>query len=584
MTDPPRAAELLAVEDLTVGYRLRGQVRRTVSSVSFSVGPGSAVAVVGESGSGKTTVVNVLLRLAAPNAVVESGDVRYRGTSLLRARARTLRALRGNEIAYIPQDPANSLNPVRTIASQLTETLRVTGTDPGAGYPRRVAELLGGVGIAHPGEVARKYPHQLSGGMLQRVLIASAIAARPTLLVADEPTSALDVTVQRRVLDLIDELRDELGLSLLLITHDLALARERCDDLVVLERGRIQEMGPAAVVLSSPRSEYTRRLLADVPALNADKFGKLTWQAAPVGPASGPSDGGGVAGADGSAGSAGSAGRTAAGRVGPPTVQLRGVTKVFQRPGAGAAGRLVALDNVDLAVGAGRTHAIVGESGSGKTTIARLILGLERPTAGEILLGGARLDHGDTAGLRAARRRLQLVYQNPFISLDPTYTAARSVAEPLLRHGIGTRASRAHRARELLRLVGLPEQTADALPARLSGGQRQRVAIARALALEPEILVLDEPTSALDVTVQAQILELLVDLQRKLGSTYILISHDLGVVRQLADEVTVLRHGAVVESGPAARVFAEPRDPYTRDLIESVPGWTRADSSDAIPA
>lgn len=543
---------LLSVSELTVGYRERGVLRRTVEGVSFDIPDGAALALVGESGSGKTTIANVVQRLTPPNAVVESGDVVFRGQSLLSASARTLRTLRGNQIAYVPQDPANSLNPVRSIGSQLTETLRVTGVDTSGDTHGHVLGLLADVGISHPDDVARKFPHQLSGGMLQRVLIASAIAAKPTLLIADEPTSALDVTVARRVLDLIDRLRDELGCSVLLITHDLALARQRCERLVVLENGRIQESGPAAAVLSAPRSEYTRRLIADVPALNADKFGKLTGPGA----------------------------QAPSGR--PPVIELVGLTKVFRRSAADAG--IVALHDVSLAVAKGTTHAIVGESGSGKTTIARSVLGLEHPTSGEVVIDGTRLEYRSAEALRAVRRQVQLVYQNPFVSLDPTYTAAESVVEPLRRHGVGTRPWRRERARELLQLVGLPDRTHDAPPKRLSGGQRQRVAIARALALEPEVLVLDEPTSALDVRVQAQILELIVELQRELASTYVLISHDLGVVRQIADEVTVLRRGRVVETGTANAVFGRPADSYTRDLIESVPGWVPTADRDVVVA
>ncbi|WP_084352308.1 dipeptide ABC transporter ATP-binding protein [Millisia brevis] len=541
-------ANILEVSDLTVGYRRFGRVRRTVHDVSFTVPTGSVVALVGESGSGKSTIANVVLNLAPPQAVVQSGTITYRGEDLLTAGSRRLRALRGNQIAYVPQDPANSLNPVRTIGNQLIETLRVTGTGPAEGHRDRVVELLTQVGIQRPADVTRRYPHQLSGGMLQRVLIASAISAGPALLVADEPTSALDVTVQRRVLDLIEDLRDELQLSLLLITHDLALARERTDHLVVLEQGSVREHGTTGAVLSAPTSSYTRRLLSDVPALNADKFGKLHRPVAEE-----------------------SAAQPAVGR---PAVQLRAVTKLFERPET--AEPLVALDRVDVTVTTGSTHAIVGESGSGKTTIARLILGLDAPTEGEVLVAGTPIEFGDPAALRHRRKTLQLVYQNPFVSLDPTYTALDSVIEPLKRHGLGSRAERTARARELLHLVGLSPHTHDALPKRLSGGQRQRVAIARALALRPDVLILDEPTSALDVSVQAQILELLIDLQAEFASTYVLISHDLGVVRQVADDVTVLRHGVVVESGPAARIFTDPADAYTRDLIESVPGWERS--------
>jgi peptide/nickel transport system ATP-binding protein len=540
---------LLEVDALSVGYRSRGSVRHVVSDVSFSVREGSTVAIVGESGSGKSTIANVVLRLAPPNAVVLGGDVRYRGGPLLRARRRALRVLRGNQIAYVPQDPANSLNPVRTIGSQLAESLRATKAEAPGGYRERVRELLDSVGIAQPGDVAAKYPHQLSGGMLQRVLIASAISGRPALLVADEPTSALDVTVQRRVLDLIDELRRALNLSVLLITHDLALAEERCDELVVLGYGRVQEAGTGQRVLKNPRTDYARHLLADVPSLNPDKFGKVT-----------ATDRATDAEADANGG-------------GQPAVavELAQVTKVFRRQGTNAA--LTALDEVSITVARGSTHAIVGESGSGKTTIARIVVGLERPTKGTVLIDGQPLDVDDADRLRDARRTLQLVYQNPFVSLDPKYTALKSVAEPLARYHVGTKASRIATARELLNVVGLPAHTEHALPRRLSGGQRQRVAIARALALQPEVLVLDEPTNSLDVSVQAQILELLIELQRTFHSTYILISHDLGVVRQVTDSITVLRRGLVIEDGPAAQVFTQPSDPYTRDLILSVPGW-----------
>lgn len=534
--------DLLSVQGLSTGYRVRGRIRPTLTGVSFAIPRGEIVALVGESGSGKSTLANVVLRLAPPNTVIEAGAIHYDGDSLLQATPQRLAELRGNEIAFIPQDPANSLNPVRSIRSQLAETLRTTKTEIDGDPSAHIETLLDRVGIPQPRQVANKYPHELSGGQLQRVLIASALSAGPKLLVADEPTSALDVTVQRRVLDLIVGFRQDLGLSVLLITHDLALAQERADRIVVLERGRVQDAGETRAVLAAPSSEYTRRLLSDVPSLNADRFGRIS---APREPAS---TGGGA----------------------PPAVRLQALRKVFHRHDQ----QIVALDNVDVTVHRGTTHAVVGESGSGKTTIARLILGLETTTSGSILFGTSRLDAADERQLDQLRTRVQLVYQNPFSSLDPKHTAIQAVIEPLHRHRIGARAHRAERGRELLGLVGLAAATHNAQPRRLSGGQRQRVAIARALALEPEILVLDEPTSALDVTVQAQILELLVDLQRQLGTTYILISHDLGVVRQLADEITVLRHGIVVERGTAQAIFERPSDPYTKELIEAVPGWT----------
>jgi peptide/nickel transport system ATP-binding protein len=376
--------------------------------------------------------------------------------------------------------------------------------------------------------------HQLSGGMLQRVLIGLAVLPRPALLVADEPTSALDVTVQKRILDLLSRLGHELDISLLFITHDLAIAAERADSLIVLKDGVVQEAGRTATVFSSPASDYARRLHADVPALNPGRYRHLR----PDPPAGGP-----------------------------PKIEVSGVTKTFTMEGKA----LTAVDDVSFTVAAGTTHALVGESGSGKTTAIRLLLGLEQPDRGSITVAGEEVTGRSHASLRSIRRHLQLGYQNPFTSLDPTWRVGRLVREPLDRYGIGTRHERASRVREALDFVGLGSELLSRKPSALSGGQRQRVAIARSLVLRPDVIVLDEPTSALDVTVQAGIVEVLLTLQAELKLTYVFVSHDLALVRQLADTVSVMHRGRIVESGTVAAVFDDPRQPYTRELLESIP-------------
>jgi peptide/nickel transport system ATP-binding protein len=356
------------------------------------------------------------------------------------------------------------------------------------------------------------------------------VLPRPALLVADEPTSALDVTIQKRILDLLTRLRQDLNISLLLITHDLAIAAERADSLVVLKDGVVQESGDTATVFTAPASEYARRLHADVPALNPDRYQVLRD----------------------------------AGRPGEPKIEISGVTKTF--------GTLTAVGDVSFTVAAGTTHALVGESGSGKTTTIRLLLGLDEPDTGSIRVAGSPVAGQPHGSLRSIRRHLQLVYQNPFTSLDPTWMVKRLVGEPLDRYRIGTRQERAARVREALDSVGLSQKLLSRRPAALSGGQRQRVAIARSLVLRPDVIVLDEPTSALDVSVQAGIVEVLLTLQAELGLTYVFVSHDLALVRQLAHTVSVMHRGRIVESGPVRQIFGDPRQPYTRALIESIPG------------
>ncbi|RVT91627.1 ABC transporter ATP-binding protein [Rhodovarius crocodyli] len=520
--------ELLRVADLSVRYG-RQQV---VHQVGFGLAAGKALALIGESGSGKSTIAKAVLGLL-PGHARATGRIELNGTELLALPERHFRQLRGRTIGFVPQDPQNALNPVRSIGSQAHEAARLLGPGDSAAERQAILDIFARVGLAEPERIYRAYPHELSGGMLQRVLIGLAVLPRPALIVADEPTSALDVTIQKHILDLLDDLRGSLGLGLLLITHDLAIAAERAEDVVVLKDGAVQEAGTSSAIFRAPRSAYARQLQADVPALNPDRF-RITGQTA-------------------------DAGVTA--------IRFRSVSRTFH-----ADGRAIrAVDDVSFEVAAGSTHALVGESGSGKTTLARLLLGLDSPDAGAIEVDGQPVQGRSREALRALRRDLQLVYQNPFTSLDPTWTVRGIIREPLDRYGIGTRREREERLHEALTAVGLAESLLDRRPGKLSGGQRQRVAIARALVLQPKILVLDEPTSALDVTVQAGIVEVLCDLQRRLGLTYLFVSHDLALVRQFADTVTVLRHGRVVEQGPVEGVFLRPAEAYSRALLSAVP-------------
>ena len=530
------SSALLQVEDLHVSYGPAEVVR----GVSFAVGEGRALALIGESGSGKSTIARAVLRLLGSRRARVDGSITVRGREVTGLREREFLPLRGRVLGFVPQDPGSSLNPVRSIGAQALEAAAlVPGTRSRAQREALVVSALERVGLPEPQRIADSFPHQLSGGQLQRVLIALAILPGPRLLVADEPTSALDVTVQEQILDLLDELRRELGIGVLLITHDLAVAAARADEVVVLQDGSIQEAGPTDSVFTAPRSPYTRALQADVPGLNPDRFAGLRAERDERHPA---------AGAD-------------------RQVDVRGISRTFRTRER----EVRALADVSFTIPRGRTHALVGESGSGKSTAARALLGLETMDAGTLDVGGVEVDPSDPRALRELRRHLQFVHQNPFTSLDPRFTVGRIVREPLDLYRVGDRAAREERAAWALEAVRLPERLRDRRPGALSGGQRQRVAIARALALQPDVLVLDEPTSALDVTVQAGILEVLATLQRDLGLTYLFISHDLGVVRQFADTLTVLRRGEVVESGSVEEVFAVPREEYTRALISSIP-------------
>ncbi|WP_061018273.1 dipeptide ABC transporter ATP-binding protein [Microbacterium sp. CCH5-D1] len=532
---------VLTASDLRISYG----GREVVHGVSFGIGEGETLALVGESGSGKSTTAHALLGLLPAGGRVDGGTVVLGDLDISGWSDRALRGIRGAEIGLVPQDPTTSLDPVRPVGKQVEEILRLHGHRDRRSRRARAIELLDRVGIDDPDLRARQYPHELSGGMRQRVLIATAIALRPRLLIADEPTSALDATVQRKVLDLLDELQREEGTSILLVTHDLGVAADRAERLVVLKDGRIVEQGRSEEVLAAPTDPYTRQLLADAPAFTT---GFRRPDAPPF-----LRDAAAVAAEN------------------PYAIVAEGLVKEFRVAGRE---RFRGVDDVSFRVRRGTTHALVGESGSGKTTTARLVTRFHQPDAGTIEVAGEDVTHAKREQLRALRRRVQLVYQNPFASLDPRQQIVDIVAEPLQNFHVGSRAERSERALALLDRVALPSDVARRTPRELSGGQRQRVAIARALAIDPEVVVLDEAVSALDVTVQARILELLTSLQAELGLTYLFISHDLAVVRRISHTVSVMRRGRIVEEGQTEDLFRDPQHEYTRELLAAVPGRT----------
>ncbi|TDL41061.1 ABC transporter ATP-binding protein [Kocuria rosea] len=569
------AAPLLEVENLAVAFSTMNGPVQAVHEASLTLREGRTLAIVGESGSGKSTTAMSVIGLLPGNGRVTGGSVRFAGQELVGLDEARMRRIRGRQIGLVPQDPMSNLNPVTTVGRQVAETLLVHGLATRRDVDEKVVAALAAAGLPEPERRARQYPHEFSGGMRQRALIAIGLSCRPRLLIADEPTSALDVTVQRTILDQIERMTEEIGTSVLLITHDLGLAAERAQDIVVMHRGRIVEAGPSARVLEDPQDEYTRRLVQAAPSVAAARVGR---QAAP---SPGRTGAGATAAASAAAGPS-TSGSTAGGVPAPaapeeagaaarePLVVIENLTKVFK--GRLGQADFTAVQDVSLTVPRGRTVAIVGESGSGKTTTARMLLKLYEPTSGSI-----RFDGQDVTGLRgrqlaAFRQRVQPIFQDPYSSLNPMFTIGRIVEEPLSAYGRGSRAERQDRVKWLLEEVALPPSTVNRYPNELSGGQRQRVAIARALALQPELIVCDEPVSALDVLVQKQILDLLGRLQDEFGLSYLFISHDLAVVRLISDEVCVMKDGRLVEAGASEEIFTDPQHPYTRQLLASIPG------------
>ena len=571
---------LLEINDLEVAFRSSTGLVPAVRKARLTLYPGQSVAIVGESGSGKSTMAHAIIGLLPGTGRVTGGTIRFQGRDITHLGPQELTALRGSSIGLVPQDPMSNLNPVWSIGFQVKEALRANGlagvaddrlahliaerTDdaekpvPSTGgsidVNEQVSLLLEQAGLPEASRRAKQYPHEFSGGMRQRALIAIGLAARPDLLIADEPTSALDVTVQRRILDHLQTLVRELGTAMLFITHDLGLAAERAEHIVVMHRGRVVESGPSLEVLQDPRHPYTQRLVKAAPSLASRRIESAHARGIQVTDDE-------LLGA--------SLGSSSTEEI----LRVEHLTKVFEVRGAkGKDKTLTAVDDVSFGIRKGTTTALVGESGSGKSTVANIILNLIDPTSGKVFHDGVDLSTLGPKELFALRRIMQPVFQNPYGSLDPMYSIFRVVEEPLRVHGIGTAKEREARVAELLDMVSLPRSVMRRYPHELSGGQRQRVAIARALALKPQIVVLDEAVSALDVLVQAQILRLLSDLQAELELTYLFITHDLAVVRQIADDVVVMEHGRIVESGAADELFAAPSQDYTRELIRAVPG------------
>lgn len=545
----PMTDALLQIRGLKVAFGTGKKQREVLHGIDLDVFPGETVAIVGESGSGKSTTASAVIDLLPGTGEITGGTITLEGRELTSASRRDMERLRGREIGYVPQDPMSNLNPVWSIGFQVKEAIRANGLATGRKeVERRAVEVLQQAGLADAERRLHQFPHQFSGGMRQRALIGIGLAADPKLLIADEPTSALDVTVQRVILDHLASLTREKGTSVLLITHDLGLAAERADRIIVMNQGEVVESGPSREILEDPQHPYTQRLVAAAPSLASQRIQasvehvttetEVLAQAAPV-------------------------------------VEVRDLVKEYRiRKGGFSSEAFRAVDGVSFQIPRGKTLALVGESGSGKSTVAKMVLQLEEPTSGDVLIDGvstSTLKRRDVLGLR---RRMQPVFQDPYGSLDPLRSIGTLIAEPLKVHGVGDGASQRARVLELLDQVALPRELAMRYPNELSGGQRQRVAIARALALKPDIIVLDEAVSALDVLVQDQILTLLAELQAELGLTYLFITHDLAVVRVAADMVCVMERGKVVEQGTVDEIFANPQEAYTRRLLDAIPGAT----------
>ncbi len=562
--------QLLQVRDVAVEFRTVDGTVHAVEGVDLDLAVGETLAIVGESGSGKSTTAMAVIGLLPGNGRVTRGSILFEGEDLVGAPESVMRGIRGASIGLVPQDPMSNLNPVAKIGTQVAETLLAHGLATRKDVDRKVVETLAAAGLPDAAERAKQYPHEFSGGMRQRALIAIGLACNPKLLIADEPTSALDVTVQRTILDQLERMTGELGTALMLITHDLGLAAERASRVVVMHRGRIVEQGPARQILEDPQEPYTQALVRAAPSVAAvrlrpEVFRKLTSTSDE------PSDAAPAPASIDESPAATVVEPAAPSPVAPDyIVQVEDLTKVFKIRGSKE--DFTAVRNVSFAIPRGETVAIVGESGSGKTTTARMMLKVVDPTSGIIRFDGEDVASLKGKQLRSFRQRVQPIFQDPYSSLNPMFSIERLIQEPLDFYKRGSSKERTARVRQLLDDVALPQSMMRRYPSELSGGQRQRVAIARALALSPDLIVCDEPVSALDVLVQDQILRLLGDLQDEYGLSYLFISHDLAVVRLISDYVCVMKDGQLVEAATSEEIFTNPRDPYTRRLLASIPG------------
>jgi len=555
--EPDTMTNLIEVRDLRVSFRIgKNDIQEAVRGVSFDVPENTTVALVGESGSGKSVSAMSIVRLLPENAITAPDSrILYQGRDLLKAPIEDLRALRGKDISVVFQEPMSSLNPVFTVGEQIAEVLRIHMAMTPKQARARALELLAEVGIPEPRARLDAYPHELSGGQQQRVMIAMAIACEPKLLIADEPTTALDVTVQRQILNLLAGLQQRHKMSMLFISHDLGLVGEIASHVVVMRNGQVRESGDVAQIFASPQDAYTQALLACRPRLDVrprrlpvidDIMNKRPVTAVQREPK--PVEG-------------------------APMIEVSGLRKAYKlKDGLFKRKEINAVKQADFVLHKGRTLGVVGESGSGKTTVGMMLTRLTDPTAGRIVFEGTDLATLNAKQLRAWRRRIQIIFQNPYASLNPRFTVGQILMEPMRIHGIGaSEDERTRLALGWLEKVGLPAQAFGKYPHEFSGGQRQRIAIARCLTMRPEVIICDESVSALDVSVQATVLNLLLDLQEEFGLTYVFISHDLAVVKYMADDILVMNNGEIVERGSSHDIYAKPEHPYTQQLLAAIP-------------
>ncbi|MDO5603645.1 MAG: ABC transporter ATP-binding protein [Paracoccus sp. (in: a-proteobacteria)] len=535
-TAPPEP--ILRIEDLRISLPPGSDRPHALEHLDLTVNPGEIVCLVGESGSGKSLAASAVMRLLPePHVHISAGRILLDGRNVCELPEAEMQRLRGDRVAMVFQEPMTALNPQKTVGWQIDEVLRLHTRMTRRERRSRVLEILGDVHIPDPASAYNAYPHQISGGQRQRVMIAMALVLNPRLLIADEPTTALDVTTQKQILRLIKEMQHKHGTGILFITHDFGVVAEIADRIAVLRLGELVESGPAEQILNAPRHPYTRALIAAVPALT------------PPPPAHIPADA-------------------------PVMLEARGLSKTFAARGGFLSGRrqaVTAVRDLSFSLRRGETLGVVGESGSGKTTVSRIVTRLLEPDTGQVMLCDQDLTLASRAELRALRKEIQMVFQDPMASLNPRRRVVDLIAQGPIVHG--TPRAQAHaRARELLELVELSPSAAERYPHEFSGGQRQRIGIARALAMEPRVIVADEPVSALDVSVQAQVLRLLADLRERLNLSLLFVTHDLRVAAQLCDNIIVMQKGEIVESGPTAQVFAAPAHPYTQALLASIPG------------